>query len=324
MNLKKQETESEEEDSGEEESEDTEEDSSEEITDSDEGEDEPLEEAAQAPQLDQNRPPSTWRATAKSKWAGLDPDIQAEVLKREEDSLRGLDQYREKANRVDRIDSVLKPYEPIMRSKGLQTDQAIAGLMNTYYQLETSTPDVKKNLIIGLAQNYGIDLGIKQDAVQQALAPLQNELQQLKQEQQRRELEAQQRTTETAQSEIELFANEVDESGNPKNPYFENVRMEMGALITSAAQAGRNMTLQEAYDAATWSNPETRALIQAAQSVDKSKETQDKAKAKVTQAKKSAKTNLSNKGKLQSKQPKPTGSIDDTLQETMAELKARA
>lgn len=283
-------------------------------------EDAELEETSSEPRT-QDHPPSTWRAAAKAEWSKIPAGVKAEIKKREEDAIRGLDQYRERAQRFDEINSIIQPYEPLIRAKGGDVKSAITGLMNTYYQLESAHPEQKKQLLLNLAQNYGIDLGVKQDAMQQALTPLQQEIAQLRAERHREQYEAQQRENQTAQSEIEKFANEANEDGSLKHPYFENVRGEMAALITSAAQSGRSMTISDAYDAATWSNPETRALILAEQSKSKESETQAKAKAKVADAKKSAKTNLSKKGSFEHKQPKPTGSIDDTLKETMASLK---
>lgn len=277
---------------------------------------EKVEEKAEA-----DHPPSTWRAAAKSEWAKVPVGVKAEIKKREEDAIRGLDQYRDQARQFEELNQILQPYEPLIRSKGGDAKSAITGLMNTYYQLETAHPEQKKQLLVNLAQNYGIDLGIKQDAVQQALSPLQQEIAQLREERRREQHEAQQRATQSASSEIEIFASETDEKGSLKYPYFDNVRSDMANLINSAAQSGRNLTLAQAYDAATWSNPETRTLILAEQSKSKVSETQAKAKAKVIDAKKSAKTNLSKKGSFEHKQPKPTGSIDDTLKETMASLK---
>jgi hypothetical protein len=44
---------------------------------------------------------------------------------------------------------------------------------------------------------------------------------------------------------------------DPKNRFFENVRQDMAKLF----QTGKADTLQEAYDAACWLNPDIRAIL---------------------------------------------------------------
>lgn len=52
-------------------------------------------------------------------------------------------------------------------------------------------------------------------------------------------------------SQIESF------KADPKNKFFANVREDMAKLV----QAGKAETLKEAYEAACWLNPETRAIL---------------------------------------------------------------
>ncbi len=292
-------------------------------SDSEDGEQAASDQEADTPssELKTDHPPSTWRAAAKAKWKDLDPAIRDEVKKREGEMIAGVNAVKEKASAFDQISQITQPYEALIRSKGANTNQVLSSMLNTYYQLESAPADQKKNLFIQLAQNYGVDLGIKQDQMTQALAPLQREIQELRFGKQQEQQAAQQRAQDTAQADITAFAEETD-GDKLAHPYFENVRTEMAALITSAEGTGRTMSLKEAYEAAVWSNPDTRTLIQAELAVANKAKRREEAKAKAAEAKKSSRTNLDKKGVSERKQQKPTGSIDDTMNEALADIKA--
>lgn len=267
-------------------------------------------------------PPSTWRPAAKDKWKDADPVIKEEALKRENDMMKGLAQHAEKSKAYDEVASVVQPYEALIRSKGVSSTQVIQSMLNTYYQLETATPENKKQLIGQLAQNYGVDLGLETgNNENQAYTALEQRFQSLQQKIDQQQYDAQNRAQDTAASEIQAFATAVDENGQLKYPYFENLREEMTIRIKSAS---RELSLEEAYNDASWSNPETRALMQTKQSAEEEAKRQEAIKAKVAQAKKADKVNLGNKGSHEHKQSKPTGSVEDTLKETLATIKERS
>ena len=81
-------------------------------------------------------------------------------------------------------------------------------------------------------------------AVQQALQPIQAQVQQREEQQHI--------------STIDAFA------ADPAHPYFNDVRVQMGALMKS----GQAVTLQDAYDQATWANPSIRQALLAQQAGD--------------------------------------------------------
>jgi len=90
---------------------------------------------------------------------------------------------------------------------------------------------------------------------------------------------------------------------DPKHEHFEAVRQEMGRLI----QAGSAQTLQDAYDKAFWSLPETRAQLLEKETQERSKRQAEEAAA----ARKAALANVTRRGTPPTVQ-KP-GSMDDTI-----------
>jgi hypothetical protein len=266
-------------------------------------------------------PPSTWRAEAKSKWATIDPAIKAEIHKREGDAMRGAEMLKEDAQYGKQITSVVAPYMPTIRSKGATAEEAIGTMLNAYHVLETASPNDKAQQILATAQQYGVlneigallnnrqpvqPQGITQEQFSQRLA-------------EERQSWEQQQTTQTIQSEVEQFASAANEDGSLKHPYFDNVRGTMGALV----QSDPNMTIDQAYESAIWAHPDIRNLLPGQQASSEGKNL-DAARTHAEKAKRARQNNLRTKPSHGVRQPNPTGSVDDTMQEALDNLKARA
>lgn len=288
------------------------------------------------------RPPSTWTAEAKSQWSSLPPRIKQEILKREEDIGRGISNYKQRAEIGDRYQQVMQPYQAMINAAGVSTEHAIQSVMNTMYRLQTGTPQQKAQLLLQTAQQYGADLEVlraepdpQQAALQNYLSPLQQEIQQLRQQ-----ISSQSHTSEQAQmaevtSKIEAFRNAADEKGNQLYPYFDNLRVQMGALIEARdaeiqQQISTNgfsnltpMSLEEAYESAAWSHPETRNILSTKQQTNSEEERKRIAREKAAKAKKADKTNVKSKPARSNQKPKPVGSVEDTMREVMKDIQSR-
>ena len=105
--------------------------------------------------------PTTWTAKAKSKWGELDPEIKAEIRKREDDAMRGLTNYKEKAEFGERMDKTLSPYLAFLKSKNLKPEQAIEDSLNLAYSLTTASPKERGVILMNLAEMYQADMNVQ-------------------------------------------------------------------------------------------------------------------------------------------------------------------
>ena len=280
------------------------------------------------PQVEQEvqpqRPPSSWSAAAKAEFAKLPPIVQQEALKREEDFHKGIGEYREKADMADRLRQVLNPYEAYLRSRGTTTEQTVQNMLHTAYTLDTATPEQRMQHFTALAQRFGIDLS--QLAGQQAehqvdpqIQTLQQRLDQLQNTFVAQTQAAQQQELGQAQSSIESFRSELDDSGNFAHLYFDDVRSDMANAIEVAAQQGKQLTLQDAYDQAIWARPDIRQLLLAQQQEQRKIEQNQK----TTQAKKRASASVSTTGSYAAAEQPPKGSVEETMWATLRNIEAR-
>ena len=107
--------------------------------------------------------------------------------------------------------------------------------------------------IKALANAYGVNFGETTNSnteVQRQIATMQQEMQSyrdfIKNQQQQQ-----------ANNEFNAFINAKDEAGNPKHPYFEDVKADMSNLLAQ----GRARNFEEAYNAAIWANEAVRQKL---------------------------------------------------------------
>lgn len=218
-------------------------------------------------------PPATWSASAKAIYATLPEVARKEIIKREADYSRGIQQHAEKAKIADTLMREIQPYEAMIRGDGSTPDRAIASLLRSAYVLRTASPQQKTELIMQIAQQYGADLsqfqGQRQPAegqqdlsqvqqmVQQLVAPHLQRIQSWEQQQTQAQQAQSMQMEQEIQSQIEAFQSATNEDGTPKHLYFENVRPLMSAYFAN----GQAKDLEQAYDMACWANPEVRAAL---------------------------------------------------------------
>lgn len=214
-------------------------------------------------------PPVEWKGGGKVQWNKLPKDVQAELRQTYDSVAAAKEQYAP-------LEAAIAPHRDVLVRDAGSVERGIGELMN-FYKLYLDNP---VGLIQHIARQRGVDLGqavgqpsqstqpvppdinsIIAQAVQQATAPLHERFQQ----------------TENQQIESTLSAFASD----PKHPYFQDVREDMGLLLSN----GKAKTLEEAYSKAVrmndgiWSQLEEEKAKEA-----KGSRTADVAKANVARA----------------------------------------
>lgn len=224
-----------------------------------------------------DKPPGSWKPAAREKWATVDPEVRAEIYRRDAEVSRGISQYQADAKVGREFQEVVKPFEGTMRAAGVTPSQAIQSLLQTDHSLRFGTPVEKAQRVFEIMAFYGvsaehlasvIDGTARQPEVPPEVAQLQARLAQLEQG---RQVE-QSRTVDTLRSEVDRFASD------PANEFYRDVRDQMATLL----EKGVARDLKDAYDQAVWANPETRKVLlqrQAAEQVQKVSQNAQRARA---------------------------------------------
>lgn len=258
--------------------------------------------------------PQSWKKDMDETWKSMSKEAQEYVLQREEQMKEGLSTNKDDADLGLAIRDVTAPIDHILQQNNVDKKSMVQNLLNGHIQMMQAAPEQKKEMLLNLAKNYGVELGqpVESDEnVDPHVKQLQNELQQVKgmlNQQQRMAYENQQYTHKQETDKINQQVNEFAEN----HDYFDELSDEIAVLV----KAGKD--LEDAYQIAFRNSEHFEKKLRQETEEKLRKERKEKAE-KAKQA-----TSVNVKSRDTGKAPTaPTGSMDDTLRETLRAIKKR-
>jgi hypothetical protein len=265
--------------------------------------------------------PKTWTKEALQEWASIPDRAKQEIIKREEDFLKGIQGYKAAADMGIAYSKVVEPYAPVLAAENVDPVELFKNFSANHYLLSRGTLPQKVELAANLLKGYNIPLAdllefIAEDgepvAIDPQVAELRRELDQLK-----GGLTAAQQADYTRQ--VEQRASEVDAfAADPKNIYFQEVADDIRIIF----EKGLADSLPEAYEKAIFANPVTRQ-----KEIDRlTAERTSSAEAETEKRKQKIASSTADKVDTTPKVKDGTvltGSMDDTLKETLAAIQSR-
>src|SRR5205807_2564940 len=107
---------------------------------------------------------------------------------------------------------------------------------------------------------------------------------------------------QTLEGTVTSWMNENDAQGKPLRPYLGDVMNEMSALVpqirTQSPSLSHDQVLQQAYERATWGNPEIRTLLLQQQAQGASQTRSAENQNRVREAKRAASVNVPRRASL--------------------------
>ncbi len=204
---------------------------------------------------------------AREAWSDVPDSVKADIVKRENDYARGIEKHRANTQRVQAMDKSLQPYSQLFAMNG-GAGNTLPGLLQTASQLQMGSAPQKAAAVANIIKQFGVDIktldnmlvgeapsqevqqqSAVQEQIQQAIAPYQQHMAQIQQQQQAQAQQAQQ-----------VVASEVSNFGS-QHEFYNDVRMEMADLMDMAANRGRQMTMEEAYNTACQSHPQIANIM---------------------------------------------------------------
>ena len=192
--------------------------------------------------------PASWRDDMKPLYANLPEPVKAYVHQRETELQQGFQKIAQRAGIAEAVLGEFTPYADTLQAERATPVDAIRTLLQTAHALRTGGPEYKKAIILGLVQQYGVDMGTPLNSQQ---ANTEAQLATLATEKMYGTAQAQTAQQAQVQQEYEAFAND------PKNEFFPQVRQIMGGLVGQ----GFAKNLAEAYNMAIGMHPEVRQTL---------------------------------------------------------------
>jgi hypothetical protein len=226
----------------------------------------PKQEAIEAREQDA-KAPASWSAKARESWKQLPKDAQAEVMKRETEINRVLQESASARNTLRELNTVIAPHRDRMMANGVSNPiQAIGQLLATENQLRSGDTMTRAGTIARLIKDFNVDIGTLDNLlsgqsvqpnpnsdierlIEQRMAPV-NQF--LTQQQQYQQHLAQQEQRQAAQS-VGQFTQNAE--------FINEVRMDMADLLDMAAARGQTLSLDDAYKKACAIHPEVSQIM---------------------------------------------------------------
>lgn len=200
--------------------------------------------------------PKAWKKEKEPLWAKLDREAREYIHARENDVVKGFEQY---STGHKSWNELISPFQPVIQQNpDVNPVQLMQNLMRNHLAIIQGSPEQKKQLAQALLKSYGIDLG----GQNQPQAALPQEVQFALQEARAAKEAAARLEKRHADAELEQNRQKVEKfMADPANKYFEEVADDIMLLLKTGAAP----TLEAAYEKAIWTNPSVRAKVIAEQ-----------------------------------------------------------
>ena len=214
--------------------------------------------------------PKAYKKEFQDSFKTLSPEWRQYLIEREKQSERGFSDMGNKLNDLKWVDNLYNTRAERLKANGYSKAQEY---IEQLVQIEDALSADPQSTLQALAEAYGVKFNDNT-----ALSSLQRQVNDVQQLVAAQRQYIQQQQQETGNRLVNEFVNAKDEAGNPKHPYFNDVREVMTDLI----RKGAANDLDTAYNMAIWTNGDIREkLIQAekakelATKVDKAQKAKD-------------------------------------------------
>lgn len=262
---------------------------------------------APTPASTELKAPAQWKPAIREEWPKLPRAVQEEVLRREADSMRLIGSVGPKIRMADEISQHIAPFAESLTESGMSPSAFVADIFDSIKVLARGTPQERAETVANIVQSYGVDLPTL-DRILTARISAPPEVLQARIATARANAVIHQQTSSVEhQTAMDAERSIVAFAADPKHEFIDDVRNQMADLI----ELGHAKSLEDAYQSAIWSNPDTRKILL-------TREAQSRAAVKTTRAVAARKASSSVRGAPSVPGAASNGASGGTLRETIA------
>jgi hypothetical protein len=241
--------------------------------------------------------PNSWSAEQKAKWEQLPPDTREYIAKRESEAHAQISRMGQQVKAIQPVAETLEQYREVFQRNNMDFQSGVKALLNAQIALEQNPVAAIQHL----ASAYGVDLPKLfggqdgQASGQPQIAALEAQVRNLQQQLQETSQRVMTQAQRDSQAQLQTLESVVADFTKDK-PDFDQIEADVMAMIPVIRQqkpdASPRDLLSEAYERATWVNPEARARRLEAERKAAEAKAAEEAKKRAEQAKKSASLNV--------------------------------
>lgn len=213
--------------------------------------------------------PAAYTQDRKDNFKNLPQDWRKYLIEREKQTEKGFSDFGNKINSYKYVDDLFNGRQDRLKAAGFNNAKEYIDYLTLIDDCMVKNPSATINELKNWYKitDDGVAANSNNNELLTRLNAQERQLQQLNQALQ----------GDRIKREIDAFVSTKDDAGNPKYPYFEEVKQNIGMLM----DRGICKTLEEAYNQATWANAEVRKkMLEAQQQADLTAKTQAAEKAK--------------------------------------------
>jgi hypothetical protein len=224
----------------------------------DAGQEEPSPPPDPAPVVPTVKAPASWKPQAREAFSKAPPEVQQEVLRRESEISRTMQETAEARKTVESVRQTLAPYESLARSQGMDTMKYAGSVLQTAAALHMGSAQQRSQVIATLIASYGIDVDMVNAAMQgQPMAQGQQQAPPVDVEglvERALQSRMQQANQARAAQAWDTFSATAPE-------FLETVSEDMKEILLIAGRQGKNITYEQAYDRACKLNEDVASVL---------------------------------------------------------------
>jgi hypothetical protein len=172
----------------------------------------------------ERNPFAAWKKPAQEALRALPPETQQYIVEREQQFHKGIQQYKEDAQRGRSLGNAVAPHLEYLQQLQVSPEDAISKLISVEKTLRTSDPQTKAREFVRLAHDYGIDLN---SLTSVPFDPYHHQLEQRLAQQQA----ALEQITQSRQMAEEAHLGQTIEQFAQTHEHFDDVRETMADLL---------------------------------------------------------------------------------------------
>ena len=230
----------------------------------------------------QVRAPASWKPVAQQEWGKLPQTVREEVMRREHDVQRFLQESAPTRKMGEQLMEAAQPFREMIESEGSNPVQAARSMFETAAILKTGSPIQKASMLSQIITQYNVPLELLDTVLSEAMRT--GQMPQVDQAPPQPQVDpqqiAQQVRSELQQEQELAMATDEVAAFIQQNPAAGYLRNEMADLV----DAYPGMSLQEAFDNAILRHPQLAQLNQPQQAAP----TQETQQARSKRAKRAA------------------------------------
>jgi len=201
--------------------------------------------------------PAQWKPDVREHWKALPLPVQQEILRRESDSMRLIGSVGPKIRMADEVQAHIAPFAESLTANGVTPQAFVNDVFGSIKSLASGSAQERAEVVANIVQSYGVDLRTLDAILTQRISAPPEVLQ-------ARQLAARAAAVIQGQSAGVEHQNALEAekaivafAADPKHEFIDDVRNQMADLI----ELGHAKTLDDAYNAAVWANPDTRKIL---------------------------------------------------------------